>query len=162
MASNKGNGKNNTKTQKKRTNNVKQNKSEKKQDLEQTNVLDIIIDDERLTDKDSLDVSFIEEKGRKKKKKAAKAIEVLEQDINYETVEDLERPIKKNNEILYELPLNKDKTVDLKGNILVIKDGKAFIESADCKNQICVNHKPISKTGETIVCLPHKVLVEIK
>lgn len=100
MASNKGNGKNNTKTQKKRTNNVKQNKSEKKQDLEQTNVLDIIIDDERLTDKDSLDVSFIEEKGRKKKKKAAKAIEVLEQDINYETVEDLERPIKKNNEIL--------------------------------------------------------------
>lgn len=70
--------------------------------------------------------------------------------------------VKKNNEILYELPLNKDKTVDLKGNILVIKDGKAFIESADCKNQICVNHKPISKTGETIVCLPHKVLVEIK
>lgn len=70
--------------------------------------------------------------------------------------------VKKNNEILYELPLNKDKTVDLKGNILVIKGDKAFIESANCKNQICVNHKPISKKGETIVCLPHKVLVEIK
>ena len=46
-------------------------------------------------------------------------------------------------------------------NTLVIKDGKAFIKSADCPDKICANHKAISKTGETIVCLPHKLVIEI-
>ncbi len=46
-------------------------------------------------------------------------------------------------------------------NVLVIKDGTAFIKSADCPDKICVHHRPISKVGETIVCLPHKVVVEI-
>ena len=46
-------------------------------------------------------------------------------------------------------------------NVLVIKDGTAFIKSADCPDKICVHHPPISKVGETIVCLPHKVVVEI-
>jgi hypothetical protein len=44
---------------------------------------------------------------------------------------------------------------------LVIKDGKAFIQNADCPDKICAEHKPISKTGETIVCLPHKLVIEI-
>lgn len=48
-----------------------------------------------------------------------------------------------------------------KSNILVIKDGTAFIKSADCPDKICVHHRPISKVGETIVCLPHKLVVEI-
>jgi hypothetical protein len=46
-------------------------------------------------------------------------------------------------------------------NTLVIKDGKAFIQNADCPDKICAEHKPISKTGETIVCLPHKLVIEI-
>ena len=46
-------------------------------------------------------------------------------------------------------------------NILVIKDGEAFIKSANCPDKICVAHRKISKTGETIVCLPHKLVVEI-
>ena len=28
-------------------------------------------------------------------------------------------------------------------------------------DKICVNHAAISKKGETIVCLPHKVVVEV-
>ncbi len=47
-------------------------------------------------------------------------------------------------------------------NILVIKDGKAYISEATCGEQICVKHNAISNTGETIVCLPHKLTVEIK
>ena len=42
-------------------------------------------------------------------------------------------------------------------NVMQIKDGKA-----DCKDQICADHKAIEKSGETIVCLPHKVVIEIR
>ena len=35
------------------------------------------------------------------------------------------------------------------------------MKEADCPDQICVRHKAISKSGESIVCLPHKVVVEI-
>lgn len=47
-------------------------------------------------------------------------------------------------------------------NILQIQDGKADMISADCHNHDCVNHKPISKGGENIICLPHKIVVEIE
>lgn len=47
-------------------------------------------------------------------------------------------------------------------NILVIKDGAADMISADCPDQICVKHNPISKAGETIICLPNKVVVTIE
>lgn len=47
-------------------------------------------------------------------------------------------------------------------NILVIKDGAADMISADCPDQICVKHNPISMTGETIICLPNKVVVTIE
>lgn len=47
-------------------------------------------------------------------------------------------------------------------NVLVIKDGKAYILSANCADKICVHHRPISKTGESIVCLPHKLVISIE
>ena len=46
-------------------------------------------------------------------------------------------------------------------NTLVIKDGYADIISADCHGNDCVHQKKISKNGEIIVCLPHKLVVEI-
>ena len=46
-------------------------------------------------------------------------------------------------------------------NVLVVKDGRAYIEDADCPDLVCVHHLPISKEGETIVCLPHKLVVRI-
>lgn len=61
--------------------------------------------------------------------------------------------------------LDKDQTITIgEGswqNILVIKNGKANMTKADCPDKICVNHAAISKKGETIVCLPHKVVVEV-
>lgn len=47
-------------------------------------------------------------------------------------------------------------------NTLVIKDGKADIVSADCPDQICADHAPVSKVGESIVCLPHGVVIRIE
>lgn len=47
-------------------------------------------------------------------------------------------------------------------NLLIIKDGYAKMEKASCKDLICVKHRRISKNGETIVCLPHQVVIEIE
>ena len=47
-------------------------------------------------------------------------------------------------------------------NRLVIKDGKAYISEASCPDKICVKHRRISYSGETIVCLPNGVSVKIE
>ncbi len=62
--------------------------------------------------------------------------------------------------------LDKDIEVDLTYeenhyNKLVIKDGKASIVEASCPDKICVKTYSISKVGETIVCLPNKVVIKI-
>ena len=46
-------------------------------------------------------------------------------------------------------------------NVLVIKDGQAYVENATCPDGICAGHKPISREGESIVCLPHKVVITV-
>ena len=46
-------------------------------------------------------------------------------------------------------------------NVLEIKDGYADITEADCRDGLCIHQKKISKNGETLVCLPHKLLVKI-
>lgn len=47
-------------------------------------------------------------------------------------------------------------------NIIKIENGMVKIIDADCPDKICVKDGPISKPGEMLVCLPHKVVVEIK
>lgn len=46
-------------------------------------------------------------------------------------------------------------------NTFLIENREVKMEEANCPDQICVNHKPISKNKETIVCLPNKVVIEI-
>lgn len=64
--------------------------------------------------------------------------------------------------------LEKDITVEIRTgeddahvNVLVIKDGRASVVRADCPDGICVSHRAISRKGESIVCLPHKVTVTV-
>lgn len=58
--------------------------------------------------------------------------------------------------------LEKDQEIRInETNHLLIEDGHADMIEADCPDQICVDHKTISKNKETIVCLPNKVVVEI-
>ena len=47
-------------------------------------------------------------------------------------------------------------------NLLVISDGRAYVTEASCPDLICVNHRPIWREGEAIVCLPNKVVVSIE
>ncbi len=63
-------------------------------------------------------------------------------------------------------PLNVDTSVTIRNenggyNTLVISDGKADVTEADCPDKLCVNQHSISHNGETIVCLPNKLVVKI-
>ena len=46
-------------------------------------------------------------------------------------------------------------------NVIKIEDGKVSVTNADCPDKYCVEHIAIDSTGETIVCLPHRMVVEI-
>ncbi len=46
-------------------------------------------------------------------------------------------------------------------NVVVIENGKVRVTEADCPDGICKDYRPISYVGETIICLPHKVVIEI-
>lgn len=63
----------------------------------------------------------------------------------------------------YPLAKNEHITVKQNGHIneVIIKDGKVSMFFSDCPNQVCVNTGAISKTSQSIVCLPNKVMVEI-
>lgn len=47
-------------------------------------------------------------------------------------------------------------------NTLQIADGQANMTEADCPDQLCVHQNAISRQGETIVCLPNKIVVEVE
>lgn len=46
-------------------------------------------------------------------------------------------------------------------NRLVIENGSAYMAEADCPDGYCMEYKPISRGGETIICLPHRLVVEV-
>ena len=64
-----------------------------------------------------------------------------------------------------EYPLDRDDVIDIETgegtNTLTIVDGQADMTEADCPDKICVDHNAISRAGESIVCLPHRIVVEI-
>lgn len=46
-------------------------------------------------------------------------------------------------------------------NVVEIKEEYVSMKESDCKDQICVKSRPITNNGETIVCLPNKVVLQI-
>ena len=65
--------------------------------------------------------------------------------------------------------LSEDTVVDIRTgeheeelNRWVIRSGEAFVERATCPDGICAAHQPISRDGESIVCLPHRVIVMVE
>ena len=47
-------------------------------------------------------------------------------------------------------------------NLIKIKGQSVAIIDADCQDKICERPGFISKPGESLVCLPHKVMVQVK
>ena len=61
------------------------------------------------------------------------------------------------------LSLSKDGEYELNGgtNILCIKDGKAYLIYANCPDHICIESGAISKSGESITCLPNRLTITV-
>lgn len=64
--------------------------------------------------------------------------------------------------------LSEDLTVDIRTgengehlNRLIIINGKAYVEEASCPDGICAAHRPIFRDGESIVCLPNRVVITV-
>ncbi len=63
-------------------------------------------------------------------------------------------------------PLDEDQMINITENgfhnRVEIRQGKAFMAQADCPDKICVRHKPICYAGESVICLPHKLVVMVE
>ncbi len=63
------------------------------------------------------------------------------------------------------LPLSDDTTYTAETqtgtNVVIIENGEAYIRDADCPDKLCVHMGHISKKGDNIVCVPHKLVIEI-
>lgn len=73
--------------------------------------------------------------------------------------------VKVDQAVFGEYPLFEDRVVEIRAgealNVLIIEDGKARVESASCPDGICCAHRPISLDGESIICLPNRVVISV-
>ena len=61
---------------------------------------------------------------------------------------------------------NEDKTVHVQGplgeTIVHIENGKVWIEDSPCREKICIKMGRIERTGEQLICVPNRVVVELE
>ena len=59
--------------------------------------------------------------------------------------------------------LSEDQEIEINGgtNTLKINNGTADMTWADCPDKLCVNQRAVSKSGESIICLPNRVIVTV-
>lgn len=61
--------------------------------------------------------------------------------------------------------LNTDQVIEIDNehgkNTIVIENGAVKMEYADCPDGYCISKGTVSMNGDTIVCLPHRLVVEV-
>ncbi len=69
-------------------------------------------------------------------------------------------------DVKYKLDLNKDEQYEIvnkeQKNIVRIKNGSAKMMDANCSDGLCLYQSEISYGNESIICLPHKLIVTIE
>lgn len=63
-------------------------------------------------------------------------------------------------------PLNVDKEIEIEHrgevvNKIVVEDGYCYMEEAECPDHLCIKQGKVNKSGQTIVCLPNRVVVTV-
>ncbi len=74
--------------------------------------------------------------------------------------------IEQRNELIGTYPLNVDKEIEIEYrgkvvNKIIIKDGYCYMEEAECPDHLCIKQGKVNKSGQTIVCLPNRVVVTV-
>lgn len=74
--------------------------------------------------------------------------------------------IRQDGKVLKSLPLNKNtkETINSKNggtNTFIIQDSSVSMIEADCGDHTCIQTGSIQKNGESIVCLPHRLVLQI-
>lgn len=68
-------------------------------------------------------------------------------------------------DVVHTMSLDTDATYEVvtdKGkNVVVVENHKAYVKDADCPDKLCENYKPIDSVGQSIICLPHKLIVQV-
>jgi hypothetical protein len=61
---------------------------------------------------------------------------------------------------------NNEETIDIKSklgtNVIKLQNDKIGVVDADCPDKVCIHDGFIEKPGQMLVCLPNKVVIEIK
>lgn len=47
-------------------------------------------------------------------------------------------------------------------NLMLISGGQVSVSDADCPDKLCVRQRAIARSGESIICLPHKLVIQIE
>ena len=47
-------------------------------------------------------------------------------------------------------------------NVLVIKDGMAYMKEASCPDGLCIHQGKISRSEQSVVCLPNRIVIQIE
>ena len=73
--------------------------------------------------------------------------------------------VHKDNKIYGEYSLYEDREIDIKDgdhiNKITIKDGNVQMAFSNCGNQDCVRQGAIHDSSKSIICLPHKIVIEV-
>lgn len=68
-------------------------------------------------------------------------------------------------EQIEEYPLDKENTYDIQTkegyNRILVKNRTVSVIEADCPEGLCIRQKSITGVGESIICLPHKLVIQI-
>ena len=65
-------------------------------------------------------------------------------------------------DVYYSLDEDQQVTLNDGTNTMQIKDGVVTMIQADCPDKLCMHQKPISKTDESIICLPNRVVLTVE
>lgn len=66
------------------------------------------------------------------------------------------------NQICRDVPLSLDQTIEIQGNTVVIEQGRVRMAQAGCPDKRCVRQGAISRAGQSIICLPARLVVSIE
>lgn len=69
--------------------------------------------------------------------------------------------VRSGGEIEYVLSLNDDAEVSVSGCTVKVSGGKVSVVSANCPDKVCEKTGEISKSGQSIICVPNRVEISV-